>query len=64
MKEVDEESGVSRRGFASMDRTRQREIASRGGRAAHARGTAHQWTAEEARSAGRRGGLARGKKQG
>jgi general stress protein YciG len=64
MKEDEEqESRVSRRGFAAMDRTRQREIASRGGRAAHARGTAHQWSAEEAREAGRRGGLARAQKQ-
>lgn len=46
------------RGFASMDRARQREIASSGGRAAHAKGTAHQWTKEEAREAGRRGGIA------
>ena len=46
------------RGFASMDRARQREIASKGGRAAHARGTAHEWTSEEAREAGRAGGLA------
>jgi uncharacterized protein len=44
------------RGFASMDRERQREIASKGGRAAHAKGTAHEWTAEEARAAGRKGG--------
>lgn len=46
------------RGFASMDRTKQREIASKGGRAAHEKGTAHEWTSEEAREAGRRGGLA------
>jgi general stress protein YciG len=39
-----------------MDRERQREIASKGGRAAHAKGTAHEWTADEARSAGRKGG--------
>jgi uncharacterized protein len=44
------------RGFASMDPERQREIASKGGRAAHAKGTAHEWTADEARSAGRKGG--------
>ena len=49
-------SGKSRRGFASMDPARQREIASRGGRAAHAKGTAHEWSADEARSAGRKGG--------
>lgn len=46
------------RGFASMDRVRQREIASKGGRAAHEKGTAHEWTSEEAREAGRRGGMA------
>lgn len=44
------------RGFASMDRAKQREIASRGGKAAHSKGTAHQWTSEEARKAGRKGG--------
>ena len=44
------------RGFASMDPIRRREIASRGGRAAHKRGTAHEWTQEEAREAGRKGG--------
>jgi general stress protein YciG len=46
------------RGFASMDRNKQREIASKGGRAAHQKGTAHEWTREEARAAGRRGGEA------
>ena len=46
------------RGFASMDRSRQREIASKGGKAAHQKGTAHEWTPEEAREAGRRGGMA------
>ena len=46
------------RGFASMDRTRQKEIASKGGKAAHQKGTAHEWTSEEARDAGRKGGLA------
>lgn len=46
------------RGFASMTPARQREIASKGGRSAHAKGVAHQWTAEEAKAAGRKGGLA------
>ena len=46
------------RGFASMDRAKQREIASKGGKAAHAKGTAHEWTSEEAREAGRKGGMA------
>src|SRR5437868_6724194 len=45
-----------RRGFASMSPEKQREIASKGGRAAHEKGTAHEWSAEEARSAGRKGG--------
>jgi general stress protein YciG len=49
--------GIKDRGFASMDRDRQRQIASKGGRAAHEKGTAHEWTSEEAREAGRRGGL-------
>jgi general stress protein YciG len=47
------------RGFASMDRDKQREIASKGGRAAHKKGAAHEWTREEAQAAGRKGGLAR-----
>ena len=46
------------RGFASMDRVKQREIASKGGKAAHQKGTAHEWTSEEAREAGRKGGMA------
>jgi uncharacterized protein len=45
-----------RRGFASMSPEKQREIASKGGRAAHEKGTAHEWTADEARLAGRKGG--------
>ncbi len=49
-------NGKSRRGFASMDPARQREIASKGGRAAHAKGTAHEWSSDEARVAGRKGG--------
>lgn len=48
-----------RRGFAVMDPARQREIASSGGRSAHQQGAAHKWTSEEARNAGRLGGLAR-----
>ncbi|HMF99181.1 MAG TPA: KGG domain-containing protein [Vicinamibacterales bacterium] len=44
------------RGFASMDQESRREVARKGGRAAHQRGTAHEWTAEEAREAGRKGG--------
>jgi len=47
---------IQDRGFASMNPDRQREIASKGGRAAHEKGTAHEWTREEARDAGRKGG--------
>lgn len=50
------QSRTSRRGFASMDPQRQREIASAGGRAAHKQGVAHEWSSEEARQAGRKGG--------
>jgi general stress protein YciG len=46
------------RGFASMDPEKQKEIARKGGRAAHMKGTAHEWTSEEARVAGRKGGEA------
>lgn len=49
---------TSKRGFASMDPSKQREIASKGGRAAHAKGTAHEFTTDEARVAGRKGGEA------
>ena len=48
----------SNRGFASMDRGKQREIASKGGKAAHAKGTAHEFDSSEAREAGRKGGVA------
>jgi general stress protein YciG len=53
----------SGRGFAGMDRDRQREIASEGGKAAHASGHAHEWSSEEAREAGRKGGQARSRNQ-
>ncbi len=52
------QGGKSNRGFASMDPQRQREIASEGGRAAHEKGTAHEFTSDEAREAGRKGGMA------
>jgi general stress protein YciG len=48
------------RGFAGMDQDKQREIASKGGRAAHESGNAHEFTPEEAREAGRKGGQASG----
>lgn len=57
-----------RRGFAAMDASKQKAIASKGGKASHAHGTGHEWTASSAREAGRKGGLAshggRGKKAG
>jgi uncharacterized protein len=54
------EKRKSNRGFAAMSPERQRQIASLGGRAAHQQGTAHEWSSEEARAAGRKGGQARG----
>lgn len=56
-------SRTSKRGFASMDPEKQREIASKGGRAAHEKGTAHEFTPEEAAAAGRKGGQASGRKR-
>ncbi len=49
-------NNASKRGFASMDPERQREIASKGGKAAHEKGTAHEWTPEEAKVFGEKGG--------
>lgn len=54
---------IEDRGFASMDRDKQRSIASKGGRAAHLKGTAHEWTSDEAREAGRKGGIASAESQ-
>lgn len=51
------EKPKARRGFASMSPEKQREIASKGGQAAHAKGTAHEWSSNEARDAGRKGGM-------
>lgn len=53
-------ANTSKRGFASMEDEKQRIIASKGGRAAHAKGTAHEWSSDEARAAGRKGGESRG----
>jgi len=50
--------GGSNRGFASMDDDKQREIASKGGKAAHESGNAHEFNSQEAREAGRKGGEA------
>lgn len=55
--------GKGKRGFASMNEELQRQIASAGGRAAHASGNAHQWTPEEASVAGKKGGRARRSRQ-
>lgn len=49
-------TGTKNRGFAAMDPERQRAIARRGGRAAHEKGTAHQFNSREAQLAGRKGG--------
>jgi uncharacterized protein len=54
----------SRRGFAAMERSLVCALASRGGKAAHAQGTAHEFTREEAKAAGRKGGLAAGRRRG
>lgn len=55
---MDDRKSGKRRGFAAMDRARQRAIASEGGRAAHQKGTAHEFSSDEARRAGRKGGVA------
>ncbi|NDJ19084.1 stress-induced protein [Myxacorys almedinensis A] len=51
-------SDTSKRGFASMDEDKQREIASKGGKTAHEKGTAHEFTSEEAKESGQKGGEA------
>jgi uncharacterized protein len=51
-------STSGKQGFASMDEEKQREIASKGGKTAHEKGTAHEFTSEEAQEAGRKGGQA------
>jgi general stress protein YciG len=58
MMTIDDQRPKGKRGFASMDITKQREIASKGGKAAHAQGHAHEFTVVEARLAGRKGGEA------
>lgn len=50
--------GSSNRGFAAMDPTKQKKIASLGGKRAHEKGTAHQFTSQEAQAAGKKGGIA------
>jgi hypothetical protein len=54
----------SKRGFASMNETKQREIASKGGKAAHEKGTAHEFDSKEASKAGKKGGESQGKGSG
>ncbi len=54
--------GATKQGFAGMDPAKQKEIARRGGRNAHLKGTAHQWTSAEAVAAGRKGGKSRARK--
>ena len=51
-----ERKGTANRGFAAMDPEKQKRIASEGGRAAHRQGVAHEWSKDEAREAGRKGG--------
>jgi general stress protein YciG len=53
--------GKDTQGFASMPPARRVEVAGKGGREAHRRGTAHRWTSEQARAAGRKGGRAKKK---
>ena len=63
MQQERHETPKSRRGFASMEPQRQREIASQGGRAAHELGVAHEWNRTEAQEAGKKGGLLSGFKR-
>lgn len=58
MQNTKSKGGKEKRGFASMDEAKRREIASKGGKAAHEKGTAHEFSPEEAREAGRKGGEA------
>lgn len=58
---MDNKINIKRRGFASMSFVRRKQISSMGGRASHARGTAHEFTPEEAKIAGRKGGRKRSK---
>lgn len=54
-------NGIKKRGFASMSKEKRREIARKGGVASHEKGTAHEFTQEEAKAAGRKGGLSKKK---
>lgn len=59
--QLNTETRKSIRGFAAMNSEKQKEIARKGGRAAHQQGVAHEWSSQEAREAGKKGGQARGK---
>ena len=61
LKTEDKQSRPSGRGFAAMDPQKQREIASKGGKASHQSGKAHEFSSEEARAAGKKGGESRGR---
>ena len=64
MAEMNNQSSTQKksvRGFAAMDAEKQREIARKGGRAAHEQGVAHEWSSQEAREAGKKGGQSRGR---
>ena len=56
---AERKKGIEKRGFASMDEEKRKKIASMGGKAAHEKGTAHEFNSAEAREAGRKGGEAR-----
>ena len=65
MAEMNNQNGSQKksvRGFAAMDAEKQREIARKGGRAAHEQGVAHEWSSNEAREAGKKGGQSRGRR--
>ena len=62
MNNQNEEQRKSVRGFAAMDAEKQKEIARKGGRAAHEQGVAHEWSSQEAREAGKKGGQSRGRR--
>jgi uncharacterized protein len=65
MAEMNNQNGAQKksvRGFAAMDTEKQREIARKGGRAAHEQGVAHEWSSQEAREAGKKGGQSRGRR--
>jgi uncharacterized protein len=56
-------NNIAKRGFASMSSEKRRKIASEGGKASHRKGVAHEFTSEEAKIAGRKGGLNKGLKK-